>query len=118
VVQYVLTLASVYVMALVIDALAEPFGARKDRLQALKVAAYSATAGWLAGIFGLFPPLSLLAILGLYSAFLLYRGLGVVMKAPAEKALGYAASVIVVLLVLAIVFAALNTCAMGVGRFG
>jgi len=41
--QYVLTLAGVYVLALIIDALAPTFNGVRDRIQALKVAAYSAT---------------------------------------------------------------------------
>jgi hypothetical protein len=53
------------------------------------VAAYSSTASWLAGIFGLVPALSWLGILGLYSLYLLYLGLPVLMKAPKEKALMY-----------------------------
>ena len=118
VVQYAFALAGVYIMGLVINALADTFGAKKDEMQALKVAAYSGTAAWLAGVFGLFPPLALLAIVGLYSLFLLYRGLPILMKAPADKALGYTASVVVVLLVVGIVFAALSSCVVGIGRIG
>src|SRR3546814_4186801 len=47
--SYALTLAAVYVVALVIDALATTFGGQKNSIQALKVAVYSATAGWVAG---------------------------------------------------------------------
>src|SRR5215203_300884 len=48
--QFGLSLALVYAMALVIDALAPTFGGRKDMLSAFKVAAYSMTPTWLAGI--------------------------------------------------------------------
>src|SRR5947209_5054308 len=44
VVHYVLALVAVYVLALVIDYLAPRFGGQPDRMQALKVAAYSSTA--------------------------------------------------------------------------
>ncbi len=51
VVSYVLTLVGVYVLALIIGALAPTFGGTRSPIQALKVAAYSSTAGWVAGIF-------------------------------------------------------------------
>jgi hypothetical protein len=100
VVMYVLSLAGVYVLALIIDALAPTFGGVKHQGHALKVAAYSSTAIWLAGIFSLVPMLRGLTILGLYSIVLLYLGLPVLMKAPAEKAGAYTAIVIVAGLVL------------------
>ncbi len=100
VVAYVLTLVAVYVLALIIDALAPTFGGTKNQMQALKVAAYSSTASWVAGIFALIPALSLLSILGLYSLYLLYLGLPVLMKAPPEKAMGYTVVVILAAIVL------------------
>jgi len=62
IVSYVLTLAGVYVLALVIDALAPTFGGTKNQIQALKVSAYSSTASWVAGIFALIPGLRILTI--------------------------------------------------------
>lgn len=100
VVAYVLTLVGVYVLALIIDALAPTFGGTKNQMQALKVAAYSSTASWVAGIFGLIPALSILSILGLYSLYLLYLGLPVLMKSPPEKAMGYTVVVILAAIVL------------------
>lgn len=105
VVGYVLTLVAVYVFALIIDALAPTFGGTKNQIQALKVAAYSATAGWVAGIFAIVPGLRMLGILGLYSLYLLYLGLPVLMKSPKEKALGYTVVVIVAGVVLAVIVA-------------
>ncbi len=99
-VRYVLTLAGVYVLALLINALAPTFAGEKSESQALKVAAYASTAGWVAGIFGLIPALSALGILGLYSLYLLYLGLPVLMKVPQEKALGYTGAVVVAAIVL------------------
>jgi hypothetical protein len=100
VVTYVLTLVAVFVLALIIDALAPTFNGTPNRIQALKVAAYSYTASWVAGIFMLIPALSLLSILGLYSLYLLYLGLPILMKAPKEKALGYTAVVVIAGIVL------------------
>jgi len=93
--QYILGLVGVYVLALIIDALAPTFAGEKNLIQALKVAAYSYTAGWIAGIFALIPGLRLLGILGLYSFYLLYLGLPTLMKSPKEKAAGYSAVVVI-----------------------
>jgi Yip1-like protein len=99
-IAYILTLAGTYVLALIIDALAPTFSGQRSQIQALKVAAYSSTASWLAGIFALIPGLRLLAILGLYSIYLLYLGLPIVMKSPREKAMGYTVVVILAAIVL------------------
>jgi Yip1 domain len=99
-VTYVLSLAATYVLALIIDALAPTFNGQKSQIQALKVAAYSSTASWVAGIFHLIPGLRLLTILGLYSLYLLYLGLPVLMKSPREKAMAYTAVVILAAIVL------------------
>jgi hypothetical protein len=111
IVSYALTLVGVYVLALVIDALAPTFGGTKSQMQALKVATYSATAGWVAGIFAMVPGLRFLGILGLYSLFLLYLGLPALMKAPTEKAISYPVVVIIAAIVLAMVVATIG------GRF-
>ena len=108
VIQYVLSLAMVYVMALIIEALAPTFGGTKDRLAAFKVAAYSGTAAWLAGIVGIIPNLGFLAIVGLYSLYLYYTGLPVLMKVPADKAIGYVLAVIVAAIVLFFIVGAIT----------
>jgi hypothetical protein len=105
----VLALVSVYVLALIVNALAPAFSGQKSTAQSLKVTAYSATAAWLAGIFSLIPMLAILSILGLYSLYLLYVGLPVLMKSPPDKALGYTAVVIVCALVLFFIFGYLSS---------
>jgi hypothetical protein len=99
VVSYVLALVGVYVMALIIDALAPSFGGTKDQLKAVKVAAYSATAAWLAGIFQIVPALAFLGIVGLYSLYLLWLGLPRLMRVAQDKAVGYVVVVIIVQIV-------------------
>ena len=109
VVRYLLGLAAVWVLAFIIDALAPSFGGTKNPIQALKVAAYSCTAAWLAGIFMLIPALGILGLLGLYSLYLLYLGLPVLMKSPAEKSMGYTVVVVVCAIVLFWVVGAVGT---------
>jgi len=101
VVTYALTLAGVYILALIINALAPTFAGVQDSNQALKVAAYSSTAAWLAGVFTIVPLLSVLGLLlALYSFYLLYVGLPILMKSPTQKALGYTATVVMAAIVI------------------
>ena len=88
---YLLTLLVVYLLSLIVNALAPVFGGTKNPVAALKVVAYSATAGFVAGVFSIVPLLGVIAaVAGLvYSIYLLYTGLPVLMRAPAGKAGAY-----------------------------
>ena len=113
---YVLGLVLIYVMALIIDALAPTFGGQKNRIQALKTAAYAWTASWIANIGLILPWIGILFILiGLiYSIYLLYLGLPVTMKCLPEKAGGYTALSIVCAIVLSWIIAAV-IASIGIG---
>jgi hypothetical protein len=106
VLQFGLSLAMVYVLALIIETLAPTFGGQKNRLSAFKVAAYSATPMWLAGVFAVIPAISFLSLLGLYGFYLLYLGLPRLMRTPPEKSFSYTAVVVLAALVLTIVTSA------------
>lgn len=101
VLSYVLSLVGIFVIALIIDALAPSFGAQKSQIQALKLVVYSYTASWVAGIALIIPVLGgLIALVGwVYTLYILYLGLPKLMKSPADKTVGY----FVVSLVVAIV---------------
>ena len=112
---YVMTLAMVYVVALIADALAPSFGGQKNPMNALKLVAYSSTAAMVGGIFALIPALSVLILLAsLYSLYLLYLGVTTLMKVPQEKALPYTA----VLVVCAIVVGVIAGTVLGAVRGG
>jgi hypothetical protein len=101
VLTYLLALAMVYLLAMIIDALAPTFNGVKDFPQALKVAAFAPTAAWLAGIFSLIPALGILSLIGaLYSLYLFYLGLPGLMNASEDKALPYTVVVIAISIVL------------------
>ena len=118
-VSYVLALAVIFIVGLVIDMLAPSFDGQKNQIQAFKVAAYSGTAGWVAGIVYIFPPLGLLAVLGgLYGLFILYLGLPKLMKVPQEKGLGYTIVTIIVVVVLFFVVAAVSGAVGGAAMMG
>jgi hypothetical protein len=94
--RYVLSLVAVYVAALIASKLAPTFGGRDNLVQGLKLIAYSATASWIGGVFGLIPILSVLGVLmSLYSLYLLFTGAAVVMSVPEDRAVGYSAAVII-----------------------
>jgi len=107
VVSFVLYLVMVFVMALIVDALAPTFNGTKSQINALKLVAYGSTAGFVGGIFGLIPSLSILGLIaGLYSIYLIYTGMPVMMKCPPEKAGAYTAVVIVCGIVAAVILGA------------
>lgn len=96
IVGYVLSLVMVYVLALIADALAPTFGGQKNPIMALKLVVFGSTAGMIGGIFSVIPALSMLGLLAaLYSIYLLFLGIPVLMKAPPEKALPYTAVLLV-----------------------
>jgi hypothetical protein len=104
IVSYLLTLVMVFVLALIVNALAPTFGGTKDSLRALKLVAYGVTASFLGGIFNLIPALALLgALASLYSIYLIYTGIAVMMRCPPDKAGAYTAVVIVCGIVASIV---------------
>ena len=101
VVAYALSLAGVFLLGLVVEALAPTFDGTKDRLSAMKVSVYAATASWIGGVFSLIPPLGFIGVIfSLYSLYLLYLGLTPVMKTPQDKALGYTAVVVIAAIVI------------------
>jgi len=117
VVGYALSLAMVYVMALVIDALAPTFGGEKNLVQALKTVAFAYTASWVAGVAQIVPVLGTLIFIAgaVYSIYLLYLGLPHTMKCPQDKAVGYTAVSIIVAIVVNLIIAAIVGAIIGFG---
>jgi hypothetical protein len=107
---FVLTLVMVYVAAMIIDKLAPTFDSTPNQIQALKLVAYSYTAAWVASVFNVIPLLFLISFLGsLYSIYLFYVGLPVMMKTPESKVIPYmavSAVVVICLSVLVVMFTA------------
>jgi hypothetical protein len=104
-------------MAFVVDALADKFGGRRSFGNAFKVAVYAPTAAWLASIFSAIPILSVLAVLGLYTFYLLYTGLPALMKVPEDKVLGYFLAVIVCAIILWVVILFVPAMLFGMRAF-
>jgi hypothetical protein len=114
IVHYVLTLIGVFVVAFVIAALAPTFAGRRDFNSAFKLAAYGPTAVWVAGVFALIPALSILTILGLYSLYLFYLGVPVLMRVPQDRTIPYGIAVIVCAVIVWLVVVMLPARVLGI----
>ena len=110
---WALTIGLTYVWALIIDALAPSFGGTKNPVSALKVAAFSATAGWIAAVLGILPALGIIgSLIGLYNIYLLWIGGPMLMKVPQDKAIGF---VIVSIIVGAVAMVVAGMVAFAIG---
>lgn len=119
IVSYVLSLVGVFVMALIFDALAPSFGSEKSQIQALKVAVYSSTAGWIAGIVTIVPMLAIIAVIGsIYGLYIMWLGLPKLMKTPEDKKVGYFVVSLVVAIVVFIIIGAISGAVRGAAMMG
>jgi len=110
VVDYVLSVVGVWALSMVINALAATFGGQKNDVQALKVAAYGSTPWFVAGVFSLLPQLALVGILvSLYTVYLVFAGVPVLMKPTKDQAMGYAIVAVLGAFVVALIILAVHT---------
>ena len=92
---YVLTCVSVLLLGVFVNASAPMFGGRRDFDSAFKLAAYSFTPVWLAGVFLVLPGLRFLMLTGFYGAYILWLGLPRLMKTPEQRTPVFAALIVV-----------------------
>jgi hypothetical protein len=92
---YVMACATVLLLGLVIDLTAPLFGGRRDFDSAFKLAVYSFTPAWLAGIFLVLPGLRFLVLFGFYGAYILWLGLPRLIKVPEQKSQVFAVAIVV-----------------------
>lgn len=119
VVSYALSLAGIYVVAQIIDALAPNFGSQKNLINAMKVAVFSWTPSWIAGILFIVPVLSPIAmLLSLYSLYVFFLGLPIMMETPKEKALNYFLVTMAVSILVFLVIGYISRSLFGLGRMG
>jgi hypothetical protein len=113
VVGYVLSLVALFLLALLVDALAPTFGGVKNQVSAMKVVAYGVTASCVAGVLSLVPSVLLslvMFIAACYGVYIFYLGLPVLMKCTKDKAVAYTATVIVIAIVIyAVLFGVLGS---------
>ena len=109
-----------FVLAFIVDALAPSFGGQKSFDNAMKLVAYSYTAGVVGGVLAILPWVGILLaiILGVYGIYLLYLGLPKLMKNPPEKTVAYTVVIIVVGIVVALIIGALSSLIMAPAMIG
>jgi hypothetical protein len=114
--SFVMALVGVVILALIINALAPTFSARQDSGQAFKVAVYSFTPAWVAGVLHLLPLMGILVLCAsLYGIYLMYLALPRLMKCPQDKAVGYTAVVVICAIVLSVVIGVAGAAVTGAG---
>lgn len=111
VVTWVVSIGLVFFLGVLVNVLADNFDGDKDELSAQKIAAYSLTPSFLSGVFSLWPPLWWVSLFALGAmVYIMFRGLPILMKAPADRALAYAGTVTVAAAVAGIVLFSLASC--------
>ena len=110
VVDYVLSVVGVWALSMIVNTLAPTFGGQKNDVQALKLAAYASTAWFVAGAFQLLPQLALVRILvSLYTVYLVFSGVPIIMKPAKDQAMGYAIVAVLGAVVVALIVLAIHT---------
>jgi hypothetical protein len=100
-VAFIVAIAAIFILAKIISNLAPGFGGQKNDVQALKVAAYASTPSLIAGVFAIHGLFYIVTIfISLYSLYLLYIALPILMKVPQDRAMGYTAVIIITAIVL------------------
>ena len=98
---YGLTIGSVWLVGKIIVYLAPRFSFETDETKAMKVAVYSSVPYLAAGVLNLFPALSSIQfIAGIYTLYVFYLGLPIVVEVPKEKQLSFIVSVLIAMVCL------------------
>jgi hypothetical protein len=108
---YALSLVSVYALGIIINALAPTFSSKQNQENAMKIAVFSMTPVWIAGVFYVIPFIGFLAFFGsLYGIYLFYLGFtSSLMETPPDKVIGYVVvSIVVAAILTAIVWSVLS----------
>jgi hypothetical protein len=92
---YVMACATVLLLGLIIDLAAPLFSGRRDFDSAFKLAVYSFTPAWLAGVFLVLPGLRFLVLFGFYGAYILWLGLPRLIKTPEQKSPSFTVAIVV-----------------------
>jgi hypothetical protein len=93
--NYAASCAIVLLLGLVINLSAPRFGGRRDFENAFKLAVYSFTPLWLAGIFLLLPGLRFLLLTGAYGLYLFWLGAPRLTKVPEQQAANFTVLIVI-----------------------
>lgn len=116
---YAALVIGVFFLAYLIQWMAKTFDSKPNFTQSLELAAYTATPLLMVGITALFPVLWFVVISALialvYSIYLLYSGVPIMMNIPEEKGFIYASSVVTCGLVMLVAMMAVGAILLGMG---
>lgn len=103
--SFVQSIIALFIVSLIANFLSPKFGGKDDFGSAFKLIAYSMTAAWVAGVFGIIPMLGGIAAIagGIYSIYVLFLGATPIMAVPQDKAGGYIAVTVLVAIVVSII---------------
>jgi len=106
IVYYIIAIIGIIVFGFILNAFAPTFKSKQDKMQALKLVAYSSTPWLLAGIFYLYPPIWFLATLaGLYGLYILYIGIPILMETPKEQQIPFLlVSIVIYVIIMGVVW--------------
>jgi hypothetical protein len=93
--SYATSCAIVLLLGLIVHLLSPLFGGRRDFEDAFKLAAYSLTPLWLAGIFLLLPGLRFLLLTGVYGIYLFWLGTPRLTKVPEGQAVNFTVIIVI-----------------------
>ena len=111
-------LLMVAISAAIVSALAPVFGGQKGYHRAFALMSFGAAGALVGALAGIVPMLSMLGLLGaLYSIWLIYKGLPVMMKSAPGRSVPYLVVVVLASFVVSLVIGAL-TGGLGAGRIG
>jgi hypothetical protein len=114
--NYAASCAIVLLLGLIANLLAPLFGGRRDFEDAFKLAVFSFTPLWLAGLFLLLPGLRFLLLTGAYGIYLFWLGAPRLTKVPEQQALNF--TVLIVICACGLLYAAALTQRMLFGTPG
>jgi Yip1 domain len=105
VIGYVLSLVTLYLMSLIVNAVSPSFNGKSDMTQSAKLMTYASTPTWVAGLVSWIPILGgLLSLAAIaYVVYLIYLGLKPVLGVPQEKVAGFTVVIVLIYIVLSLV---------------
>ena len=106
IVYYIVAIIGIIIFGFLLNAIAPYFKTKQNKMQALKLVAYSSTPWLLAGIFYFHPSIWFLATLaGLYGLYILYIGIPILMETPKEQQIPFLiVSIVIYVIIMAVVW--------------
>jgi hypothetical protein len=120
VITYFLSLVTLYLMSLIVNAVSPSFNGKSDIVQSTKLMTYASTPTWVVGLVSWIPILG--GLLGLaaiaYCVYLIYLGIQPVLEVPKEKVAGFTVVIVLIYIVLSIVVAGIIATLLFTTFFG